>query len=599
MAALEDGRTVALGEKEGGFLLWDVPTGREVFRLTQVINCIRHPFLWGGAPVICRVAVVPGTGLLAYTDCRSPTNGFVHLWHVARRELVRSLPVQGIPRHLAASPDGRQVACSLMRPDRRTLVFDVADGRTVATLETDFSSYSACHTLAFSADGRALSLEDVRANCLRVVEIATGHDRHRFPFQQDYPLTAVFSPDGRWLVMGVGFDDSRPRVEVWDLHTGNRRAELPASSPFALHFSPDGRRLVAGLSLWRVPEFTLERRFDGVGANGKAVLLLADGDTLLSEDGEGGILRWSLKTEPPNRGGHRFDGCYEDSAFLPRGGGILLVHTNGSVEQALAPGFRREPIPELGTNAATIASLPERRQIAVGRRDGSISLHAADTFAELARFTTLSNSIPRESFWVPLPGWIVLRTRDERLEVWDPGSGQQVWDTALLPVRELSPPTAQGVLWQVHADGWLAGYDVGRRRVIHQPLDHDGMHRLALSPSGRWLLTTSPEGTKRLVETANWRTVDSFPNLDMPAPHGGAFWPNEPRIGFSGLTVVDQVTGRELLRLDPGIPFPHVVRISDDGNLVVNAGERNTACLWWAPSWEEIRQAQASPAGGL
>ena len=71
------------------------------------------------------LATVPGTGLLAYTDCRSPTNGFIHLWHVARRAAVRSLPVPGMPRHLAASPDGSRVACSLQWPDRRTLVLSL------------------------------------------------------------------------------------------------------------------------------------------------------------------------------------------------------------------------------------------------------------------------------------------------------------------------------------------------------------------------------------------------------------------------------------------------------------------------------------------
>lgn len=596
MAALEDGRTVVFGEKEGGFSLWDVAAGREVYRLPEVINRIRHPSVQGGAPVVCRVAVVPGTGLLAYTECRSPTNGWVHLWHVARREVVRSMPVPGIPRHLAASPDGSKVACSLMWRDRRALVFDVRDGGILASLETDFSSYSVCNTLAFSADSRALCLEDEKAKCLRLVEISTGRELHRFPLGQDFPLTAAISPDGRWLVTGAGFDDRLPRVWVWDLQTGERKMELPASSQFALHFSADGRRLVTGLSVWRVPEFTLECEFDGIDANFKAALLLGGGDTLLTEDGSGGVLRWRLGSTPPHRSGFSLGKAAVCVLFLPDGEGVLLVRTNGLVDRMVAPDFKPIPVPAFGTGVAAVTRIPDSGQFVITRRTGAMSLHAADTFGETGRFAGTTNVPTAFSCWVPKADVLVLRTSNEQLEVWDVRSHQRVWQVPLLPGRELSDATPEGVLWQVHVDGWLAGYDVVRKQVIRQPLDHDGMHRLAVSADGHDLLLTSPDGPMRVVDPRTGQTRDRFANLDLDAPHGGAFWPNEDRIGFAGVRVVDRVTGRLLLSLEPDFAFPSATFISDEGSLVMVGGRDGRVYLWQAPHWEEIRRAEAADA---
>ena len=594
MAALDDGRTVALGEVEGGFSLWDAQAGKQLYRLPKPINRMRHPTAWGGSPIMCRVATVPDSGLLAYTECRSPTNGFVHLWDIARRQVVRSLPLPGMPRHLAASPDGRRVACSLMWPDTRTLVLETASGQLVATLESSLSSYSACNTLAFSADGRALSLEDDKARCIRVVEIATGRDLHRFPLEQDYPLTAAFSPDGRWLVTGGGFNPS-PRVLVWDLQTGERKLELPASSQFALHFDATGRRLVTGLSIWRVPEFTLEREFDGMDAHVKAALLLADGDILVTEDGESGAVRWKLSSPPPDRGGHALSRTTMGGDFLPQGAGMLTVRTNGTVDRAVAPRFQSELIPALGADVVALGFVRGGKQLAVSRTDGSLSLHSPDTFAELARFPGSTNRL-FGMVWVAKAGLLALVTADHWIEAWDLESRARRWNVALLIDRQLTPPTPDGILWQLQPDGRLFGYDVVRREVVTRQLGHDGMHRLAFSSDGRLLLTTEPNGAKRLVETQNWRTLHRFESLDLPSLHGGAFWPNESRLTFTGPHIVDLNTGRALLNLKADFEFAANTAISPDGSTLLVTGETDRVFVWWAPSWDEIRRAEAADA---
>ncbi len=595
IAPLPDGRTVALGEMEGGFSLWDASSGQLLYELPEAINRVRQQALSEGTRVVCRLAAVPGTTLLAYTDCRSPTNGYLHFWDTTRRETIRSVALPGMPRHLAVSPDGRLAACSLMLPDNRIFVCEVTGDQSITTLETVLSDYSYFSTLAFSADGRALGMEDAKDRCIRVVELSTGRDLHRFPLDQVFPLTLAFSPDGRWLVTGAGFEREH-RIRVWDLETGRLKTELDGSSAFTLHFDRSGRRLMTGLSIWRVPEFTLERELTGTDPSFAASALLADGDTFLTEDGSGSVFRWSLSALPPQRGGQMLCESAKGMTLIPQGRGMLAVTPQGTVYRALAPQFDCELIPELGTNVAAVRWLDGRDRLAVARQDGSLSLHRTDTYAEESRFQATDEGAV-EVFWLAKAGLLALRTADEQLQVWDLPTQTRTWEVPLLKWRELTPPTPDGRLHQIHADGRLFSYDPTRRELITRHLDHDNMHRLSFSRDGRWLLTTTPDGPKRLVDTRTWKSVSGLENSGINTPHGTAFWPEEPRVAFAGTHIVDLITGRALLHLEAEFVFVGSVFLSDDGStLMAGQAQQPRAYVWWAPSWEEIRRREADGA---
>jgi WD40 repeat protein len=492
-----------------------------------------------------------------------------------------------------------------MWPDKRTLIFEVATGQPVNTFESTFHGASQFNTLAFSADSRAVSLEDMEARCLRVVDVDTGNEQHRFALGQVYPLNAAFSPDGRWLVTGAGWQPGN-RVIVWDLQTGERKLELPAVNQVAIQFDATGRRLVVGLSVYRVPEFTLEREFDGVNHMFLGALLMADGDTLLTTDDRGGILRWSLSSPAPERGAHALCGNPPNGGdWIPHESSLLLVTAEGTVVRAVPPRFVCEPVPALGSDVVSLTFVIERNQLALLHRDGSISLHDLDSRAEFARFRAKDQSVGW-LFWMPETQALALRA-ENTLEIWDPRSQSLTWKVDLISGEDLIRPTKDGVLWQLHVDGRLFGYDVARKKVLTRQLDHNGMQRLAVSPDGRWLLTTSneqpsPEGSKRLVDARTGKTVSQFQDADLLYPRGVAFWPHEPRAAFGAGHIVDLTTRRALLQLGEGngLGVSPVVALGGSTLLIVGSQNRLPTYVWWAPSWEDIRWAEAvERAAGL
>lgn len=590
MALFPDGHTVALGEQQGGFSLWDAISGRRLFETAGPLNQVRHPSLAGGAPVICRLAMVPGTPWLAYTDCRSPSNSFIHLWDTRAHTNIRSISISGIPRHLAVSPDGQRIACSLMHPDERVLVLEVGTGALMRSIPSHFSAWSKGNTLAFTTDGRGLSVEDVQNRSMRIVEVETGRDLHRFPLDQTFPIAVAFSPDGRWLATHAGFDDPRV-IQIWNLDTGQLHTTVPASA-LSLAFDPAGTRLAAGLRIYRVPEFKLERQYYGESDVSLPALFLPDGNTFLNEDGTGSVSRWRLDTPALHRGGRPFP--MTAIALCPPRQSFLVVDTNGTVLEWKPPLPEPAVVPGLGTNTFRIGVAPERRQIITVRTDGNVHLHSMDTWQETASF--LPDTVPATAvLWVGNPGLLGLRTRAEQLQFWNLDSLKPVWKVPLLAGRELTPATPAGRLYQVGADGFVQEYDAVERRVTVHPIDIFGMHRVSVSPDGRCILLTEPDGAVRMVDTRDWKSAGAFEAYRRPVQHGTAFWPEESRIAFAGTDVVDIRTGRPLLHLAADFQFAGSVLVSQDGStLIATSATTPRGFLWWAPSWAEIERRMES-----
>lgn len=190
-ALLADGRQLAVGREESGFEIWDIHSRQRLYTLPESINQVIDENHALGNIVSCRVAAVPGTSLLAYTDCRSPTNSHVRLWNTTTRTTVRSLPLPWIPRYLAVSSDGRRLACSTMGGDNRVLIFEVESGALIRTIQSNFvPDWAGGHSLEFTPDGSAITVEEHAAGRrdggLRVVDVVTGQDRFWFSMGQDY-----------------------------------------------------------------------------------------------------------------------------------------------------------------------------------------------------------------------------------------------------------------------------------------------------------------------------------------------------------------------------------------------------------------------------
>ena len=595
LALLSEGAQLAVGREELGFELWDVRTGKLLYALPEAINRVvdeNHAF---GNIVSCRLAAVPGTDLLAYTDCRSPTNACVRLLDMKTRTTVRSLPLPWIPRHLAVSHDGRLLACSTMGGDNRVLVFEVGSGALLLTIRSKYMpDWSGGNSLAFTPDGSAITVEELtleRRGGLRLVEIATGRDRFWLPMGQDYVQGVGISPDGKWLVASGGFD--RGQLRVWDLGTGRLAHELDFGCR-AVQFDPHGQRLFAGLGVLRVPEFTFEHVLEGQDDGFAASAVTADGRGYLTPSTAGEILRWDLQAPAQTRSPLRLEPPIDEVAWLPADRGLLTVSTNGSCHEALAPDFSIRPLPQLGNDAAACLLVSPEGPMAIARKSGKITLHRLSDYAPEGTLDSGSGSVIRlealEKHGL-LVAWCGRSYSNRVLQFWDPRKRERVWEVQLPPLdRSFSVSAHEGVVYEVFSDH-LIGYDPSLRRSFRRDLDHQNAGRISFSPDGRWAFCDGRDNN-RLLDAATLKTVAQ--PREAGGTHGSSFGNGEPRLWLSGGRVMGLDSHRLLLNLGKTAGFLQVPKISPGGGSVMERLNSGPYLLWRAPSWEEIRRQETA-----
>jgi WD40 repeat protein len=227
---------------------------------------------------VIKVAFAPdGRALSAGSD------GAVHLWDLGSGRSLRRVP--GARPILAAdfSLDGRRA----LTHDGDMHLWDVESGREISRLKNQGHATS----VALSPDGRrALSAAD---KTVRLLDLESGRELHRFEGHKSQVRIVAFSPDGRRALSGADEDDySADAVILWDLESGRelRRPERKMMLVAGVAFSPDGRRAVAGcfecnLYLWDVESGREIRRYEGHSGNVFCVAFSPDGRTILSSSG--------------------------------------------------------------------------------------------------------------------------------------------------------------------------------------------------------------------------------------------------------------------------------------------------------------------------
>ena len=597
LAELPDGRTWAVGFQEGGFSLWDLPARRVLYTHPEPINRVQVPFTLKGEKVATRLCTIPGTSWLAYTDCRGTNSSQIRILDTATRTEVFSVPLPWIPRHLTVSADGRQIAASTMVADGRVYVFDVGSRRLVQTLSDGSkpAAYSPGNSLAFSPDGSLLTIAD-HPGVIRIVEVATGRDRFRLPQGEDYLLGACFSPDGRWLAVGSGFVTNR--VRVWELSSGQLRADLLTGSaePESLQFDSASRRLLAGPWIWSVPDFQVERRLLGEGPGMRTSRLGADDRTYLIDGQAGRLQAGDLAQGPPQRGRRMIPDVQDWTGFVSSRG-LMFVGTHGMVHEARPPNYLPSAFPDLGTDCTTVDDWPEGNLLVVGHQNGRVSLHALDSHQLRGEFSIGAGPAAALAL-LPQLGRLIVRDPQNQLQVWALDPPVRLWQVQLGirgSTRVLHRPS--GRLVEAFLDGRFTDIDLIGQRAEHRLLNLGIISCVAISHDGRRLLAVPHEDDPWLLEA---NSLNPTGRLDLAnfSSHRGTFWPDGARCALSGVgvQVMDLYSRRPLLRLQADFGFGTHVVTSPDGADLFQLSEQNQVCVWHAPSWEEIREAERRDA---
>jgi WD40 repeat protein len=374
-----DGSRLATAGSDATARVWDAATGDHLMTLAGHTTGILH------------AAFTPDGDRLITAGA----DGTTRLWDVSLTGGRDWLTVPGPSLRMggvAFSPDGSTFAV----PEQLTGV-TIRDSDTGAKVMTLRGHDAIIARMAFSPDGNTLAGTDgtgvtrSRANWTvpiwdvhtgELVENLTGH-------KGDVPA-AGFTPDGRGLVTS-SYDGS---LRVWDLLTGTERHRLDVGADaFGLGFSPDGRYLLAGVGLDGVVTVwdadTLEQRGELVGHTDyiQALAFGPDGQ-VATASGDGTAKVWDLESgrELTTLRGH--SGPVLGVAFSPDGSRVATSSADGTAKLWDAA-TGREVLTLFGHDRIvhTVAFSPDGRLLATASGDGTVALHLLpiDELRELAR----------------------------------------------------------------------------------------------------------------------------------------------------------------------------------------------------------------------
>lgn len=570
----------------------------------------------GHGGIVLSAAMSPDGRWLATGDQGGPaSSATVKLWELTNQTVVAQWSVPGQPFSLGFLPDGQRLVVGLGRegvsegvlvfgrgggpdqPEKRfpgALASVSADGRRLATVETDFYFYwrhagavrvfdletsrellslpGPARAVALSADGEtvAFSGKDGR---LRRVRVADGAVMEEVALGSE-AWSLVFSPDGGEIagVLANG--------QAFRHRAGTTRLLPHPQRPWAARYSPDGTRLATVANDYTVrfwPSDGLPDTLHGAADEQWCVAWSPKGDTLVSAGKDGRILHWS--TTPKDRSATReiAHASQRRPIFSPDGRWMAVERGIGESRLLETDGTNAVPLPDgfiavwLGAEANEVAAVDgvTRRMVwldrATLRETGGVPTAAIKDgwFEGTVAFAADGGR------WVEV-------TADGALQLREARSGREI-SQARVPRPKVPAASDTCHLAMTPDAGWVAWADAFSREIhlwrttggqARTLVGHTlGVKHLAFSPDGRLLASASLDHTIRLWSVADGQTVRVL----------RGHWAQSNGVGFSpdGRTLAsvehrdalkfwDVATGRELCSV-PGKDWGESLAFSPDG----------------------------------
>ncbi len=225
---------------------------------------------------------------------------FLRVRHLATREspaLVRDLVGHSSSvSACAVTPDGWRVVSA--SADKTLKVWDLASGRTLATLEGHAVTVLAC---AVTPDGRRV-VSASADKTLKVWDLESGRPLATLQGHVGGVLACAVTPDGRRVVSASA--DST--LKVWDLASGRPLATLQDHTSLvrACAVTPDGRRVVSAshdktLKLWDLESGRPLATLQGHTSPVRACAVTPDGQRVISASADNTLKVWDLASGRP------------------------------------------------------------------------------------------------------------------------------------------------------------------------------------------------------------------------------------------------------------------------------------------------------------
>jgi WD40 repeat protein len=193
-------------------------------------------------------------------------------------------------------------------------------------------------SLAFSPDGQMVASASDDAT-VRVWDAATGQELRKLEGHTGAVVSIAFIPPGKILVSGSRETAGNGTIRFWELATGKEVRQVKAPFVSALAVSSDGRVLAGDVTGVRFWDTATGAEIGQLTESSSHFALLSDGQACWTENSNGTIQLWSVKTDQELRAfaGPGFgSGWAGVPSLVLSSDGRLLAHTAGADDRAAA-----------------------------------------------------------------------------------------------------------------------------------------------------------------------------------------------------------------------------------------------------------------------
>jgi len=595
LAFMDNDRTVAVGltgwgSEERGNLLFDVGT-------TRLTN--RRVF---GRSELAASAYFPARKWLVSSFVESNAWG-VSVLNAATLEEITRLSASSFIKSISFSRDGERLAAHQGGGKAAVNVWRTADWSH--SLIEDPPGTGGVHAgcVDFLGNGDRIAIGWGRGK-LCIHESATGKKLREFAAHRDAITAMAISPDSRVIATGAGFTERT--IKLWNPEQDAMLGELTGHQAWicTLAFSPDGTILASSsadqtVRLWNTKTWTELATLRSHEDEVYSLAFSADGRRLITGGKDGSVRLWQIP--PAKRPPPRWVLSEPGNTFAVSADGRRLV-TGGDdyVLWDLDNGEKLATLTELRGYQAGCDFSPDGRQLLVGGRAGKIriwdfgrnSLSEFDTGheADVAGVKTLGvTNFLLAAWWGPI----------ERFKIWNFEKRQLVheFEWSGPPVRE-GNFSRRGDFAVGHDDGSVTVWNAESGwTATHFPAHRRGVSGLAFTPDGRTLASGGVEGTAKLWDLTTHREVVTLKG-HLQSVHALDISPDGNRLATSGgggesAKLWDMHTHQELITLTGEGAIIAWLAFSPDGNKIIGWNDQRYLQIWRAPSWEEIRTAEA------
>jgi WD40 repeat protein len=525
----------------------------------------------------------------------------LRLWDVATgREIWRYCAQDGGIHAVAFSANGKMIASG--SADRTIHILDAATGKAIARLQGN----SRVTSLAFSPDSNVLAAATGYGGELTITlwHVASGNELRRLkeknPKGSDYQI--AFAPDGKTLASTRAGTFEISSTLLWDVATGKVLHDLTnKQSTSSIAFSPDCKTLALGsadsiVHLWDVATGREVRQFRGHateryrdGVNG--VAFAPDGKTLVSGGGDHTIRLWDVETGKQIRQFEKDTDRIKFVAFAPDGRTVASIGAGNRVRLWDFATGKQTCLFDGHQDALTcLAFSPIGGKLITGDVDGAVRIWDTDTGRKLWRFQEHDDDIralavsPNGQILASSGSGEVMRLRDLNTgaEILRIPTDDAIYSLAFSPDgKNLSSGSPRDMrLWNV-----ATGKELNR---------FEGCSVLAFSGDGRVFATASTNVEQGPPGVNEWTIhFREMPSGKITRQSGGYDWGFIRSIAFSpdgqflasggrdqSIHFWEVSTGKELFSLEKVQKDVTVMAFSPDGKVLASADDEGVVYFW-------------------